>query len=808
MSALKKAALRFPASVVALAGMWVLYALFGRGAYHILGYHILGEENIASFLTSGLTSWHPAGMVYATFALVCFAVPAEILLGTRRFIVAALASHALAVPIGAVLAAAVERAGFNEWGANLAAGAYLSPVAWIFGPLAFATSTMGVLWRRRLRLIMVVLTGTLVLYSGSLVDVIALSAVVLGWAGGSLVHRESIQRVRVSLREARVLIATLFAVVSAGPVLAALNPQASGPFAQVSQLMWEPAVAANEIQARCVDVESTACREALLINQQDGLGPFLLNMAPLALALVIAFGLVRGRRVAWVLAILSAAGSLVIIFAQVGGPTADVLRAVNVVLVILPWLIVLAVLAATRAFFRVASSLRPAIVGTAGALVVCTIVWVAGALANPGFLWPPSLGEALLEAPARFLPPAAAVLLPTHVIPQRFLAWVLYEWVGIAFWAAALFFLHRALTSAPSPAAETERQRAQEILTRGTGDHLAWMGLWGGNRYFFAGGGEGYVAFRVVRNVAVTVGGPVYTEASTRDDVADAFEAYCAEQGWRVAWYSVAEDFSRTGFRRVHVAEESLLYTDNIEFKGKKFQNIRTARNRAGKEGVRAVWTTWAELDVEMREKVFALSEQWVADKALPEMGFTLGGVDELAVEGTKLLLAVGDDGRLHGVTSWLPVYEGGQCVGYTLDFMRRDTAGFRPTVEFLLAEAAAIAAAEGKEWVSLSGAPLARTSEPDSLLEVLLDRTGARIEPLYGFRSLAASKYKFHPTHSGWYLAYDDELALGAIALAVVSCYLPTMRPSDYAGVVREFLARRDRDEPELPGPAPTPRP
>ena len=141
---------------------------------------------------------------------------------------------------------------------------------------------------------------------------------------------------------------------------------------------------------------------------------------------------------------------------------------------------------------------------------------------------------------------------------------------------------------------------------------------------------------------------------------------------------------------------------------------------------------------------------------------------------------------------------------------MRRDPAGFRPTIEFLLAEAAQVASDEGPQWVSLSGAPLARTGEPESVLEVILDKAGASIEPLYGFRSLAASKYKFHPTHSGWYLAYDDELALGSIALAVVNCYLPTMRASDYAGVVKEFLASRgaDRAAEKSPAPASTAHP
>ena len=123
---------------------------------------------------------------------------------------------------------------------------------------------------------------------------------------------------------------------------------------------------------------------------------------------------------------------------------------------------------------------------------------------------------------------------------------------------------------------------------------------------------------------------------------------------------------------------------------------------------------------------------------------------------------------------------------------MRRDAEGFRPAIEFLLAEAAVIAHGEGLQWVSLSGAPLARSDSPRSLVEILLEKTGARIEPLYGFRSLAASKYKFHPTHRAWNLVYNDELALGAIGLAVVNCYLPDLTLSELTGVVKEFLARR----------------
>ena len=65
-------------------------------------------------------------------------------------------------------------------------------------------------------------------------------------------------------------------------------------------------------------------------------------------------------------------------------------------------------------------------------------------------------------------------------------------------------------------------------------------------------------------------------------------------------------------------------------------------------------------------------------------------------------------------------------------------------------------------------------------------------MEPLYGFRTLAASKRKFQPTEHAWYLAYDDELALPAIAAAVVHAYVPSLSAADAARAVRAWLAAR----------------
>ena len=47
-----------------------------------------------------------------------------------------------------------------------------------------------------------------------------------------------------------------------------------------------------------------------------------------------------------------------------------------------------------------------------------------------------------------------------------------------------------------------------------------------------------------------------------------------------------------------------------------------------------------------IRDQIQAISEEWVSDKALPEMGFTLGGLDELDDPAVRCLIAI--DARPH----------------------------------------------------------------------------------------------------------------------------------------------------------------
>jgi len=228
----------------------------------------------------------------------------------------------------------------------------------------------------------------------------------------------------------------------------------------------------------------------------------------------------------------------------------------------------------------------------------------------------------------------------------------------------------------------------------------------------------------------------------------------------------------------VQIAEDTLLPLDRLQFTGKKWQDVRTALNKAAKEGIAAEWLSYPQAPPDLVGQIRQICQTWMAGRGLPEMGFTLGGLDQLNDPHIRCLIAVGADRKVHGITSWMPVYASGRPVGWTLDLMRRNTepGAFRGVMEFLIATAALTFGQEGACFVSLSGAPLASLDrgERPSAPQRLLDMIATIIEPVYGFQSLLQFKAKFQPVYQPLYLAYPDPAALGSIAAAIGRAYLP----------------------------------
>ena len=339
----------------------------------------------------------------------------------------------------------------------------------------------------------------------------------------------------------------------------------------------------------------------------------------------------------------------------------------------------------------------------------------------------------------------------------------------------------------------SQPELAKDLLRRYGGDTISWMTTWPENRHMVTEDGQSYVAFVRHAGVAVALGDPVGPPENLAATVAE-FVALCERAGMVPYLFSCTHRTlaatESLGWQSAQVAEDNLIDLPELEFKGKKWQDIRTALNKAPKAGIRLEMLKLADAPWKLVRQVELLSQEWLGDKKLPEMGFTLGGLTEALDPEVRVGLAVDDAGTVHGVTSWMPVYAGGgEIAGWTLDLMRRGEGNFKPAMEFLIASSCLQFKEEGAQFVSLSGAPLARSEAAaagGSAVDRLLNTLGAALEPVYGFRSLHAFKSKFQPRLSPMYMVFRDEGDLPRIGVAITRAYLPDAKMRDMITMMR----------------------
>ena len=339
-------------------------------------------------------------------------------------------------------------------------------------------------------------------------------------------------------------------------------------------------------------------------------------------------------------------------------------------------------------------------------------------------------------------------------------------------------------------------ERVRDRIRQHGGSTMSWMITWQPMNYFFGDGtADGVVGYRMHAGTIIALADPVAAPAD-RDRLLGEFVNFAEAQAAVPCLFSVsgetAERMRARGWRTLQIAEDTIMDLPDLAFAGKKWQKIRSAMNKATKSGTTYVSGLLREQPADVLAQVREISEQWVGDKELPEMGFTLGTVEEALDDDVRIALAVDSGGVVQAALSWLPVYRGGAdggVRGWTLDVMRkRNGPGANNMIEFLIARSALEFKDEGADYVSLSGAPLARSGDDDevAVLDRGLDMLGQALEPYYGFRSLHHFKSKFNPRIEPVYLCFRDEADLPRIGVAIGRAYLPGATPRQLAALAR----------------------
>ncbi|MCH9277146.1 DUF2156 domain-containing protein [Bifidobacterium amazonense] len=825
---------------------WIGATLIGR-PFPMRGLSTsLGEFSLPRLLATLLIARGVLQLIVDVILLLVMVSIAEPLLGRARLAAIGVGSTLAGTLIGLLLCAGlaallqgtptVDRVRFA-----------LSPLTMGVGVLMAASAFSRPLWRRRIRLIGYAAIVAGLLFRGNPGDYCLLAAAVIGHLLGVLLTRRAADRTadhtagretehaasqhhhvdplhwQLSTSfEARRMFAAIALVLALGPMLTITSTMHVGPLSSLG-LMLSPVDPDETTLASCLAGTTHAgCFFQFDLLRTSMPGAVLRSLLPTAVMAIMAWGLYRGRRLAaWATVVYYAFASLIAVAYYVVVPLAfapdglmSLVRHGMIVAcvanAVLPALFAIAT-AVSFGHFPIrtdAGRLRRGCTAIAVAFAACTAAYLGFGLLRPHDFRPAAtFGDLLAELPGRFIPIGFLSRTKLRFMPLTPFASIVYQGVGLVFWLTVLVVCVRWMRDI-LVTDDHARADAGRLVER-DGESMSFMTTWEGNRYWTSPTGRSAVAYRVIGGIALTCTGPFGDRGEWLSDLRE-FARFCAANSWSPAFYAVhraqRDALVDSGWYALEVGGEMVVDPRNWKTTGKKWQDIRTAINKAKRDGITDVLTTFAGADADVREQIEEISEQWAGEKALPEMKFTLGGVEELRDPRVRILYAVDADGLVLGVTSWLPTWRDGRIVGWTLDFMRHRTDSPNGIMEFLIARMAERLRDEGladpssaAEFMSLSAAPLAGMN-PDrdnvdasghedtgtAMLQHVLQIVADWMEPAYGFRSLFNFKRKFQPSEEPVYVCYPDPAALPQLGLAVMRAYVPSMSAKQALAMLR----------------------
>ena len=320
--------------------------------------------------------------------------------------------------------------------------------------------------------------------------------------------------------------------------------------------------------------------------------------------------------------------------------------------------------------------------------------------------------------------------------------------------------------------------RVRKIIDAHGCDPLDEFALLADKRFFFTPSSGSFFAYTLWRNFAVCLVGPVGPSEEWLSATQD-FVRFCAAQDWQPIFYFARSElrpiFSQCGLKSFKVGEDARLSVTDFNLKGGKFQNLRTACNKARKEGKELRWYHPGDgpFDYGLEAQLKILSDEWLRAKQGTEMAFDLGSFNLQQIRREGVATIFDTDSKLEAFATWLSYKQGS---GRSLDLMRSHESA-KGVMDFLIVESIDHFRELGVEEVSLGNAPLANV-EPNRRLYGREEKAARflfeKFNRYYGYKSLFEFKKKYQPVWQGRFLGFRPRANLLLIAVALVRVHLP----------------------------------
>ncbi len=719
--------------------MWHSAEKFGLVSQYGFGLPSFLEGRWWTVFTGAAISPEPWMLIIILTLVILGCGYLEYFYGTLRMLAVILITHIGSVLITAGLLGVLDKLDI-VWAIELAKVKDVGISNAGFGAVGAATAGLPLLWRRRVRAVVLIYCITFILYSGLIWDISHFIAFIIGISIGPWVVGKSYKKSEFPLLnlEPRTLIAGIASLSIYSTIVTKLFPGNGG----------------------IVDFG----------NEVEYTGSFIASVVSVAFMSIFVYGLYKGKRFAWwavlVLASLSLVGSLFL--DNSGVKLFGIVFDVTLVGLLLK----------NKKYFAIKSDAlikRRLLIYGLSIFALIYILHVSLVYSFRNTLLPvPSFSRVAVESAVQSVGQTSEYFKSNNKVVTT-----LINSIDVIWMVAFLGLLAGAIASTSRDRNKRRNFEIFDMLMRQKGaTNITWMARWPGMSYWVNKSETASFAYRLINNVAIVLSDPVGSPQAITSSL-QTFSKYCTDKGWTVAYFSVTEPFAKVlekrGYKSIMVGEDTVIELGSLTFTGKEWQSVRSAINKAEKAGVSMQTVNYGTAPLAIKDQLHTIANSWVADKSLPEMGFTLGTLKQAEDLEVIMNIAVDEQGTVHGMTSWMPVYRGGKIIGWTIDIMQRrlseQTMG--GVIEFLIAKSAVMFKEQGAEFISLSAAPLANSKTKKTSLEKLLTVLADKLEPFYGFKSLYRFKQKFQPVHKPLYLCYNDEAKLPGITGAIGKAYM-----------------------------------
>jgi phosphatidylglycerol lysyltransferase len=322
-----------------------------------------------------------------------------------------------------------------------------------------------------------------------------------------------------------------------------------------------------------------------------------------------------------------------------------------------------------------------------------------------------------------------------------------------------------------------DREKTQRLIDQYGNNPLDAYALLDDKSYFFSGDDRAVIPYVLSGNFAVALADPIGHPAIRPMAIVD-FALFCRQQDWEPIFYAITEElipyYEQAGLSLFKIGEGARLKAGSFHLKGHDFQNLRTLRNRAHRLGIQFRWYDAAQgIDEALEHQLSAISRHWLKMKKAREMSFDMGifSIDDIRRHGAAVALDL--TGNPLAFTTWRPFAQG---EGRVLDLMRALPQA-RNIMDFILIESISHFNSNGVTLINLGLAPLANTEESPSRLvaeEKVVQFLFENLNHIYGYKSLFEFKRKYRPHWRGRYVAYRRGVHLPLVGLALVRVHAP----------------------------------